>query len=64
MTQFPVNSNIATTEHNVQGQTKQRMIIGTWNYRFRNWVYDVLSRLNKLSAFLLTSKLNDDLVKF
>ena len=34
MTQFPVNSNITTTGHKLQGQTKPRMIIGKRNYRY------------------------------
>ena len=32
MTQFPVNSSIIATGFTLQGQTKQYMIIGTWNY--------------------------------
>ena len=39
------------------------MIIGTWNYICRNWVYVVLSRVNSLDGLLLTNKLNDDLEK-
>ena len=39
------------------------MIIGTWNYRCRNWVYDVLSRVKTLNGLLLTNTLNDDLAK-
>ena len=63
-TQFPVNSNITITGHTLQGQTKQHIIIGTGNYRCRNQVYVVLSRVNTLNRLLLTNKLNYDLAKF
>ena len=53
MTQFLVKSNIVTTGHKLQGQTKQYMIFGTWNYRCRNWVYVVMSRVKTLNGLLL-----------
>ena len=31
-TQFPVNSNIATTGHKLQGMTKDNLIVQSWNY--------------------------------
>ena len=61
MTQFPVNSNIATVGHKLQGQTKQHPIITSWNFEFKNWVYVVLSRVKKLDGLLLSNKLNEDL---
>ena len=48
MTQFPVNSNIATTGHKLQGQTKKHLIVTSWNYTFPNWVYVGLSRVKNL----------------
>jgi hypothetical protein len=33
ITQFPVNSNIATTGYILQGETKTRMIVTSWNCR-------------------------------
>ena len=64
MTQFSANYNIATTEHTLQGQTKQYMIIGTWDYRCQMLLYVVLSRVKTLSGLLLTNKLNYDLANF
>ena len=64
MTQFPVKSNIATTWHKLQGQIKHYIIIGTWNYRCRNWIYVVLLRVNTLNGLLLTNRLNGDQAKY
>ena len=64
MTHFPVNSNIATTGHKLQGQTKMHVIVTSWNYGFKNWIYVVLSRVKTLKGLLLVNKLNDDLTKY
>jgi hypothetical protein len=34
--QFPVNSNIATTGHKLQGMSKDVLIVNSRNYRFAN----------------------------
>ena len=60
MRRFPVNSNIATTEHKLQGQTKKHLIGTSWNYSFPNW----LSRVKTLRGLGLVTKLNDDLTKY
>ena len=57
-TQFPVNSNIATTGHKLQGMTKDNLIVQSWNYSFENWVYVVLSRVQTLSGLYLCQKLD------
>ena len=57
-TQFPVNSNIATTGHKLQGMTKDNLIVQSWNYSFENWVYVVLSRVRTLSGLFLCKKLD------
>ena len=64
MAQFPINYNIATLWHKLQGQTKINMIIGPWDYRCRNQIYVGMSRVNTLNGLLLTNTLNDDLAKF
>ena len=64
ITQFPVNSNIATTGHKLQGQTKKRLVIGTWNHRVKNWVYLVLSRVKTLDGLFLSSPLPKDMEKY
>ena len=64
MTQFPVISNIATTGHKLQGQTKKHLIVTSWNLRCKNWIYVVLSRVRTLDGLLLVNKLDDDLKKY
>ena len=64
MTQFPVNSNIATTGHKLQGHTEKHLIVTSWNYSFPNWVYIVLSRVKTLCGLGLVKELNDDLTKY
>jgi len=44
VTQVPVNSNIATTVHKLQGMSKDIIIVNSWNYRCENWIYTVLSK--------------------
>jgi hypothetical protein len=42
MHQLPVNSNIATTGHKLQGMSKLMMVVTEWG-SFPNWIYVVLS---------------------
>ena len=61
MTQLPVNCNIATTGHKLQGMSKDALIVNSWGYGFENWVYVVLSRVRTRSGLFLNKKL--DLIK-
>jgi hypothetical protein len=56
--QVPVNSNIATTGHKLQGMSKDVLIVNYWNYRCANWVYVVLSRVRTLAGLYLMKPLN------
>ena len=58
VTQIPVNSNIATTGHKLQGMTKDVLIVDSWSYSFSNWVYVVLSRVRTLSGLFLCKPLD------
>jgi hypothetical protein len=58
--QIPVNSNIATTVHKLQGMTKDVLIVDCWNYTFANWVYVVLSRVRTLDGLFLCMPLDLD----
>ena len=60
MTQFPVNTNIATTGHKLQGLSKDYLIVHSWNYSCANWIYVVLSRVRTLSGLFLCEKLNEN----
>jgi len=57
ITQFGVNSNIATTGHKLQGMSKDNIVVTSWNYRFKNWIYVVLSRVRTLKGLHLLQKL-------
>jgi hypothetical protein len=57
-TQIPVNSNIATTGHKLQGMSKDTLIVNSWNYRCANWIYVVLSRVRKRLGLHLTAPLS------
>ena len=58
VTQVPVNCNIATTGHKLQGTSKDSLIVNSWSYTFANWVYVVLSRVRTRSGLLLNKKLD------
>ena len=48
--QFGVK-NIATTGHQLQGMSKDQLIVSSWNYSSKNWIYYVvLSRVRTLSG--------------
>jgi hypothetical protein len=51
--QFPVNSDIASTGHKLQGMTKQYLIVAQLNYSTPNWIYVVLSRVTTLHGLFL-----------
>ena len=58
VTQLPVNCNIATTGHKLQGMSKDTLIINSWGYGFENWVYVVLSRVRTRAGLILNAKLD------
>jgi hypothetical protein len=58
VTQIPVNSNIATTGHKLQGMSKKILVVNSWNYTFPNWIYVVLSRVKTLSGLFLLKPLD------
>lgn len=55
--QFGVNSNIATTGHKLQGMSKDKIIVTSWSYKFKNWIYVILSRVRTLDGLHLLQKL-------
>ncbi|KAL7491429.1 hypothetical protein ACHAWT_000795 [Skeletonema menzelii] len=58
--QFPVNSNLATTGHKLQGMSKDVLIVNSWDYRCANWVYVVLSRVRTRKGLFLVRPLDLD----
>jgi hypothetical protein len=54
---FPVNNNLATTGHKLQGMTKKFLIVSSINYSTANSIYVVLSRVTSLDGlFLIKTK--------
>jgi hypothetical protein len=51
--QFPLNNDLATTGHKLQGMTKKIMIVSQFNYSCPNWIYVVLSRVTTLDGLFL-----------
>ena len=60
MTQFPVNCNIATTCHKLQGKTFQKLVINSLNYGTKNWIYVVLSRLTTFNGLIILNQIFDE----
>ena len=58
ITQFGVLVNIATTGHKLQCMSMNYIIIVSWFYKVKNWVYVVLSRVRKLSGLFLFKSLD------
>ena len=56
--QYGVLVNIATTGHKLQGMSKDNVIVVSWFYGVKNWVYVVLSRVRTLSGLYLFKPLD------
>ena len=54
---FPVNNDLATTGHKLQGMTKMFLIVSSINYNTANWIYVVLSRVTSLDGLFLMQPL-------
>ena len=54
---FPVNNDLATTGHKLQGMTKKFLIVSSINYNTANWIYVVLSRVTSLDGLFLMQPL-------
>ena len=56
--QIPVNCDIATTGHKLQGMSKDFLVVNSWAYKFENWVYVVLSRVRTRRGLFLNAELD------
>jgi hypothetical protein len=54
---FPVNNDLATAGHKLQGMTKKFLIVSSINYNTANWIYVVLSRGTSLDGLFLMQPL-------
>jgi hypothetical protein len=55
--QFPINNDLATTGHKLQGMTKKYLIVSSLNYSTPNWIYVVFSRVTSLDGLFLMQPL-------
>ena len=60
VTHFPLNCNISTTGHKLQGKTLDSLVVNSWAYGHTHWVYVVLSRVKTLKSLIFNEKLNED----
>ena len=58
VTHIPINSNISTTGHKLQGRSLDHLIVNSWAYKCPHWVYVVLSRVITLKSLILNEKLD------
>ena len=61
--QLPLNSNIATTGHKLQGMSKLMMVVTEWG-SFPNWIYVVLSRVTTRAGLFLLKPLTKRIESF
>jgi hypothetical protein len=55
--QFPINNDLATTGHKLQGMTKKFLIVSSITYNTINWIYVVLSIGTSLDGLFLMQPL-------
>jgi hypothetical protein len=58
--QLPLMMNDATTGHKLQGMSKNKLVVVSWNMGTANWVYVVLSRVRTLNGLYLLKPLPRD----
>ena len=58
VTYIPINCNISTTGHKLQGATLNSLVVNSWAYGCPHWVYVVLSRVRELKNLVLNEKLD------
>jgi hypothetical protein len=58
LTQFPINIDLGTTCHKLQGKSKAFLVITEFDYATENWIYVALSRVKTLSGLFLLKPLN------
>ena len=57
---FPLNSNISTTGHKLQGSTLDSLVVNSWTLKVIHWSYVVLSRVKALRSLVLNEKLDEN----
>ena len=57
---LPINSNISTTGHKLQGSTLNSLVVNSWTFSVQHWAYVVLSRVKTLNSFVLNVMLDEN----
>ena len=60
ITYLPINSNISTTGHKLQGSTLDNLVVNSWTFKVQHWAYVVLSRVRSLNSLVLNAMLDED----
>lgn len=58
LSQFPINIDVGTTCHKLQGATKSYLVVTEVDYATENWIYVALSRVKSLSGLFLLKPIN------
>ena len=59
ITYLPINLSISTTGHKLQGKTSDHLVVNSWGYRYKQWVYLVLSQVRTLKSLILNVRLDE-----
>ena len=57
---LPMNSNISTTGHKLQGTTLKSLVVNSWTFNVKHWAYVVLSRVRTLNSLVLNAILDEN----
>jgi len=60
ITYLPINSNISTTGHKLQGSTLDKLVVNSWTFSVQHWAYVVLSRVRTLANLVLNEELDEN----
>ena len=60
ITYLPINSNISTTGHKLQGSTLNNLVVNSWTFKVQHWAYVVLSRVKTLNSLVLNAMLDEN----
>ena len=59
MIYLPINCNLSTAGHKLQGKTLDSLVVNSWAYNMPHWIYVVLSRVRSLNSLVINEKLDE-----
>ena len=57
---LPINSNISTTGHKLQGSTLDNLVVNSWTFKVQHWDFVVLLRVRTLNSLVLNTILDEN----